>query len=223
MSHVLTKPKLDAYEQRWVAKLSAYDFDLKYIPGPRNVVADVLSREPFASPISERLLQEPYSKLVQEADGAEVDAVRDTFRLGLQNNQIIQGHQSTNHAPSSVSSPVVKALLQYHNDWQSSVETQAVHLIQHVQSLQSQGLKPLPSLTLHELEEHQSRDPNVSKLLPLVIRKVRPSRHERSGFSPSQLMLLKSWDRLRVQEGILYQESKDPVTKVDSEHGTGYH
>lgn len=33
--HVLTKPKPDAYEQRWVAKLSFYSFDLKYIPGPK--------------------------------------------------------------------------------------------------------------------------------------------------------------------------------------------
>lgn len=64
LTHVLTKPKLDAYEQRWVAKLSSYNFDLKYILGPKNVVADALSRVPFTSSISTRLIHEPYHDLV---------------------------------------------------------------------------------------------------------------------------------------------------------------
>uniref|UniRef100_A0A669CFT2 ribonuclease H n=1 Tax=Oreochromis niloticus TaxID=8128 RepID=A0A669CFT2_ORENI len=40
LSYILTKPRLDACEQRWVAKLAAYDFDLKYVPGVKNTVAD---------------------------------------------------------------------------------------------------------------------------------------------------------------------------------------
>ncbi|KAJ8381188.1 hypothetical protein SKAU_G00019660, partial [Synaphobranchus kaupii] len=44
----MTKPKLDACEQRWVAKLAPCSFDLKHIAGSKNIVADALSRDPFA-------------------------------------------------------------------------------------------------------------------------------------------------------------------------------
>ena len=45
--YFLTKPKPDACEQRWVAKLALFDFDILYLPGPKNLVADALIREPF--------------------------------------------------------------------------------------------------------------------------------------------------------------------------------
>lgn len=33
LTYIMTKPKLDACEQRWVSKIAPFDFDLKYIPG----------------------------------------------------------------------------------------------------------------------------------------------------------------------------------------------
>ncbi|KAJ8396768.1 hypothetical protein AAFF_G00013670 [Aldrovandia affinis] len=94
LTHILTKPKLDAYEQRWVAKLSSYNFDLKYIPGPRNIVADALSRDPFASSVSKRLSQEPYSGLMLEAGSTETDRVQDAFRFGVQHLQVVLHSES---------------------------------------------------------------------------------------------------------------------------------
>ena len=44
---MMTKSKLDAYEQKWVAKFQSKSFDLKYISGPRNVIANALSLDPF--------------------------------------------------------------------------------------------------------------------------------------------------------------------------------
>ena len=42
LSYILTKPGLDACEQRWMAKLAVFNFDLKYVLGVKNTVTDAL-------------------------------------------------------------------------------------------------------------------------------------------------------------------------------------
>ena len=44
MTFVLTSAKLDAYGQRWIAKLANYNFTIRYRCGQNNVQADALSR-----------------------------------------------------------------------------------------------------------------------------------------------------------------------------------
>lgn len=46
LTYVLTTAQLDATGHRWLAALSAYNFDLKYRPGKTNADADGLSRLP---------------------------------------------------------------------------------------------------------------------------------------------------------------------------------
>ncbi|KAK3506006.1 hypothetical protein QTP70_003298, partial [Hemibagrus guttatus] len=44
LSHLFTA-KLGATEQRWVAQLAAFDFEIRYRSGKSNINADVLSRQ----------------------------------------------------------------------------------------------------------------------------------------------------------------------------------
>uniref|UniRef100_A0A3B1JCD7 ribonuclease H n=1 Tax=Astyanax mexicanus TaxID=7994 RepID=A0A3B1JCD7_ASTMX len=85
LKYILTKPRLDACEQRWVAKLAPFDFDIQYISGAKNVVADALSREPFVKPrIMSRLTRTPYDVLLHEAESLKEDEVQDMFRLSCE-------------------------------------------------------------------------------------------------------------------------------------------
>ena len=64
-----------------MSKLAPYTFDLKHIAGTKNVVADTLSRDPFARPVSHRLITEQYHHLLTEAENVDYDGIQDTFRL----------------------------------------------------------------------------------------------------------------------------------------------
>jgi len=139
----ITKP---LFALRWVPKLSSYNFGLKYILGLKNVVADALSRDPFTTSVSRRLIQDPYGNLVQEPEGAEAAEVQETFRLGVQHLQAVQQHKPTHYTAGSYSAAEVKAALASHSSWRSGVENRALCLGQHVQQLQPAGQCTLPSL-----------------------------------------------------------------------------
>lgn len=95
----MTKPKLDACDQRWVSKLAPCSFDIKHIAGVKNIVADTLSRDSFARSISHRLMNESYSHLLTEADALEEEGIQDMFRLKVECHEISDqiGCQSSCH------------------------------------------------------------------------------------------------------------------------------
>ena len=78
--NILTKQKLDCCEQPWVAKLARYDFDIKYVPGQQNVVADALSLVPFVKDsVGHRLLAEPYAGLLADVKDMSSASVQNAF------------------------------------------------------------------------------------------------------------------------------------------------
>ncbi|KAF7657318.1 hypothetical protein LDENG_00028740 [Lucifuga dentata] len=49
--------------------------------------------------------------------------------------------------------------------------------------------------------------------MPFVIWGRRPFRHERAGFDAKAMVLIKQWERLKVQSGVLYWVTKDHTSK----------
>ena len=86
LTYVLTTAKLDAYGQRWVAKLANYNFTIQYRSGQSNVEADALSR------IS-------WPKVLDGTDTVDVESM-DTHIV----NAIITGARSKSSLIESISS-----------------------------------------------------------------------------------------------------------------------
>lgn len=230
LKYILTKPKLDACEQRWVAKLAPYDFDIQYIPGPKNIVADALSREPFAtSRILHRLTRTPYDVLLHEAEAVAVEQVQDMFHLSCEreDGEVVDGlsepvnvggnvYVGCTSLTGKVSHQDLSAVLHSHRDWEHGAAIRSMSYVQHLESLVDEEQSELRSLTHDELLEKQSQDPAIDRVKFFVERGRRPSRREKVLESKRTVTILRQWGKLVLRLGVLYRVSKNPVSKKNT-------
>lgn len=213
LTHIMTKPKLNACEQRWVSKLALYFFDIKHIAGVKNIVADTLSRDPFARSISHRLMNESYNHLLTEADVVEKEGIQDVFHLKVECHKISDqiGCQSSCHVQSCDPS-AVKTLCQAQDDWETAAVTRAVQLVQLVQQVAAtnQSEQPLPVFSHDELRVKSLTLPFPRFSLLYFVKDVLQDKRERS--STTELWLLSS-NHLYMCDGILYRVTKDPISR----------
>lgn len=197
LTYIMTKPKLDACEQRWVSKLAPFDFDLKYIPGPQNVPADLLSRQPFVGA----------RKASEFPEYVTSESIQDAFKLSVN----IQGGEIL----AQVSSEGVKAVLESCLEWDASVPVRTFQLAQYSASILQHegGVATLPVLSPDVIRRKQKADQVLARVAYFVERRRRPSRRERAHETAQVLRMLKHWDKLEIKDEILYRRSKDRVVK----------
>ncbi len=128
LTHILTKQKLDCCEQHWIAKWTSYDFNIKYVPGQKNIVADALSHVPFVkdyllSPmpifsLRSRMCQIPLSKM----PSAHPVVTRNTPVSVNARSLCSPLHMQA----QSVTKVDVSAVLQSHIEWDASPRVRAV-------------------------------------------------------------------------------------------------
>lgn len=172
----LNSAKLGAVEQRWVAQLAPFDFEVQYRPGRCNTAADTLSRQPLAG-------EPPMDSEEEEFDGCI--SICNVVRKGT-----ALGPDLGSAGARCCQVRQVRALA-------TGQEAEAPNI--------QSNTPTLPGYSKEELKQFQTTDPTLRSFRKFWDQKKKPTRQQRSSSAKPVLSLLRQWPRIKEVDGLLYR------------------
>ncbi len=193
LTYVLKNAKLDAHGHRWISDLSQYEMEVLYRPGKQNANADALSR--IQRDEVARILDEPE----RQGNGKSKE---------LQEELVPTNPTKNTH----VETPILKAQIQ---QMSSSAETGVTRVQgerqQAIANEQGTDQDTAGTTCGHglDLAEAQKADPAISRVIELKLQRIKPSRRQLTKEPKVVQRMLRSWNSLRVQGGVLVYQKSD--------------
>jgi len=182
---------------------------MKYVPGAKYIVENAFSRESFVkSSVSHRLVTEPYHDLLNQLNGVMDETVQDAFRC-TNNSQLVSmdvelgSDLSHQLSQGKLTSQEISALLDAHCSGGTSC-VMGAGVIPHLEKEDCTTALPKSSL-LGSAWTTQEQDSNVGRVVYYVQRHKRPDKSECEKEPRSAIKLLKHWNKLTLQDGMLFK------------------
>ncbi|KAK3729825.1 hypothetical protein QZH41_016099 [Actinostola sp. cb2023] len=185
----LNTAKLGALEQRWAAQLALFDFTITFRSGKSNANADGLSRNPVG--------KEP---VVNEEDGytaIESILAQPTTTIPVELRYACVNSQSQEAQNNRIDT---------HRD--IGLDRQVTHEKEKESGVPA--TTAFPSHSKAELTEMQNSDATISQFLKYWKEGRKPNFRERRGMPSKSISMLRQWDRMQLEAGVLYRVVQDP-------------
>ncbi|KAK3715036.1 hypothetical protein QZH41_002685 [Actinostola sp. cb2023] len=185
----LNTAKLGALEQRWAAQLALFDFTITFRSGKSNANADGLSRNPVG--------KEP---VVNEEDGytaIESILAQPTTTIPVELRYACVNSQSQEAQNNRIDT---------HRD--IGLDRQVTHEKEKESGVPA--TTAFPSHSKAELTEMQNSDETISQFLKYWKEGRKPNFRERRGMPSKSISMLRQWDRMQLEAGVLYRVVQDP-------------
>ena len=196
LKYLQTTAKLGALEQRWAAQLALFDFTINYRSGRSNGNADALSRQ-------------PHGPVPDETEDSKED---DLLHIETIVTMATPVPPDLSHAIVTTPIPI-------------EVRRMAVHEPDHNLPATNQlpdkddkllrddpvvATTSFPTHTKDELINMQKADPTIKEFLKFWERNMKPTFAERKSLSHQCVTLLRQWDRITREHGLMYRIVQDP-------------
>ena len=182
LTYVLTTARLDATGHRWLAALSAYDFDITYRAAQHNADADGLSRRPHEGHIEDPMRERQERHIASLLPNTRPQRQVDILDASAVVNAVLDGQA----IPAAGGLPILDSAVL---DQQPELE-----------------VSRMPSLTVAEQRDAQLSDPNIARVRQLL-ESTPMSQRELRAESREVAAMMRVASTMYFCNGILYKDS----------------